>query len=222
MKTWYIYLITNNLNGKQYVGQRLFAGDPLTDTYFGSGFALKKAIKKYGKKNFKKEILQHSITTQADANIYEELLIKKHNTLSPSGYNLKSGSNQHCIFSVETRKKMSESLKGKPSGREGKHHTEESKLRMSEAQKGKKHSIETRAKLSESGKGKHHTEESKLKISEAKKLIGEKQKLETIKILQDALEFLKNNNFTVNKKNLIKISGLSRSTIYNYWNEINK
>ena len=48
--------------------------------------------------------------------------------------------------SEETKKKMSEANKGK-------HHTEETKKKMSEAMKGKKHSAESKKRMSESHKG---------------------------------------------------------------------
>ena len=53
--------------------------------------------------------------------------------------------------------------------KKGKHHSEESLNKMSEAKKGKHRSEETRKKLSEAHKGKHHSEESCKKMSEAKK-----------------------------------------------------
>ena len=60
----------------------------------------------------------------------------------------------------------------------GKHHTEETKKKLSEANKGKKFSEETRKKMREAHKGnsyllgKHHSEETKKKMRAAKK--GEK------------------------------------------------
>ena len=57
----------------------------------------------------------------------------------------------------------------------GKHHTEEAKRKVSEANKrnkywlGKHHTAETKKKLSEIHKGMHHSEESKKKMSEARK-----------------------------------------------------
>lgn len=57
----------------------------------------------------------------------------------------------------------------------GKHHTEETKKKLSEANKGKKMSEESKKKNSEAHKGnsyrlgKHHSEETKKKMGEAKK-----------------------------------------------------
>ena len=49
-----IYKTTNLINGKIYVGQDSFNNVE----YFGSGKIIKQAIEKYGKENFKKEILE--------------------------------------------------------------------------------------------------------------------------------------------------------------------
>ena len=70
-------------------------------------------------------------------------------------------------LSEETKKKLSEASKGK-------HHSEESKNKMSKACNGRKHSEETKKKLSEINRGKKHSEESKLKMSNNQpKMLGE-------------------------------------------------
>jgi len=84
-----------------------------------------------------------------------------------------------AVVSDDTRRKMSEALKGKPRSKEirrkiseshkGKTHSEESRRNMSESQKGKTFSEETKRKLSESQKGKNHSEETRRKMSEARK-----------------------------------------------------
>ena len=52
----YIYKTINLLNGKYYIGKH--SAIKLDDGYLGSGKYLRRAIRKYGKENFKKEILE--------------------------------------------------------------------------------------------------------------------------------------------------------------------
>lgn len=52
----YIYQITNNLNGKRYVGQTTARGEAL-EKYLGSGLNITAAVKKYGSSNFSKVLI---------------------------------------------------------------------------------------------------------------------------------------------------------------------
>ena len=77
-------------------------------------------------------------------------------------------------LSAETRKKMSEALKGEKCYIFGKHRSAETRKKMSEAKRGKnnpffgKHrSAETHQKMSEAHKGKHHSAETRQKMSES-------------------------------------------------------
>lgn len=79
-----IYKITNNLNGKHYIGKHQTQN--LNDGYMGSGKILKHAIKKYGIENFTKEIL-HVFETEDEMNAKEKELV----TLDEMSYNLCPG-----------------------------------------------------------------------------------------------------------------------------------
>ena len=85
--THYIYKITNTINGKGYVGKHSTAN--VNDNYFGSGVALKKAVVKYGRENFRKEILCYC-HSEEELNDMEMHKIFKHGTYG-GGYNLTKG-----------------------------------------------------------------------------------------------------------------------------------
>ena len=79
-----IYKITNIINKKYYIG--MHRTKKLEDNYFGSGNALKSAVKKYGKKNFTKEILFVFDNEQDMKKKEKELVIVSENT-----YNMTEG-----------------------------------------------------------------------------------------------------------------------------------
>lgn len=82
-----IYKTTNLLNGKIYIGK-----DIKNDkNYFGSGVALKESIKKYGKNNFKKEIICFCDNLK-ELNEKEKYYIKLYNSRDRKiGYNITEG-----------------------------------------------------------------------------------------------------------------------------------
>ena len=153
----YIYLITNTLNNKIYVGKH--STDNLDDGYMGSGKLIKKAIQKYGIENFTKEYLAFC-DTEEKLNWFEKFYIKKYKAREV-GYNLTDGGDGHLgfIMTEEIRTKisntksgtkvpkLSESLKGRTSPFKGCHHTEESKQKLR-----KPKTEETKQKLSEAQK----------------------------------------------------------------------
>lgn len=86
----YVYKTTNILNNKIYVGRRVSSASPEIDPYLGSGKQLLLAIKKYGRENFKKEVIkicdskEHS--AEIEASIVTEEFIKR-----PDTYNMHKG-----------------------------------------------------------------------------------------------------------------------------------
>lgn len=84
-----IYLTTNLINGKKYIGQHKISKS--YDYYLGSGKILKQAIEKYGRENFKKESLVFC-ETQEEANEKEKYYIKLFDAVNDDNfYNLAEG-----------------------------------------------------------------------------------------------------------------------------------
>lgn len=75
MERFYIvYVTTNNLNSKIYVGSH--ACTKLDDGYLGSGKVLRSAIRKYGRLNFSREVIA-VLNTLEDAREFEELVVQE-------------------------------------------------------------------------------------------------------------------------------------------------
>lgn len=127
-----IYLRTNLVNGKQYVGQtnnfvnREYDWKCLKAKYANNHIS--NARKKYGLDNWKVEILREC-KTQDELNKWEMYYIIKYNTKHPNGYNLTNGGNGIAGFkhSEESKKKMSENTKGEKHPQYGKHISKEAK-----------------------------------------------------------------------------------------------
>jgi group I intron endonuclease len=110
MKEHYVYITTNLITGKQYIGDHTITLNERCH-YIGSGKPyLKNAIKKYQRKNFFKEILEWFETRQ-EAFDAQERYINQFNTLFPNGYNLhpKGG---YTFLNGESLDKMKDAKKG--------------------------------------------------------------------------------------------------------------
>jgi group I intron endonuclease len=172
-KIYCVYVHINKVNGKFYIGQT--CKKPEYRWRKGEGYKgcayFYRAIQKYGWDNFEHIILLSNLTLE-DANYFETELIRKLDTTNPNkGYNIEFGGKNSSLSEI-TKQKLRKAMLGKHSGENhplyGKHHTEETKRKLSESHKGKHPSEETRKKIKESSKGKHLSEETKRKISKAK------------------------------------------------------
>ena len=177
----YVYLTTNLINNKIYIGQHKFSEKRLDEKYLGSGKILLQAIQKDGIENFKCEVLCFC-ESQDELNAKEIFYIKQYKSQERNiGYNIVDGGNHKSrkgakfVHKGTTLKLVAaEDIEyyleqGFELGRgaanpdvvakialanRGKKRSEETKQKLSAAQKGKKASYETRQKLSEAHKGK--------------------------------------------------------------------
>lgn len=68
-KFHFVYITTNLINQKQYVGDH--STDNVNDRYMGSGKYLKNALNEYDKENFKRDILQIVDTKEEAFNLQQ-------------------------------------------------------------------------------------------------------------------------------------------------------
>lgn len=182
-----IYKTTNLINGKFYIGQ----DSKNNPKYLGSGSLLKNAIKKYGKENFVKEILEECCSLE-ELSKREKYWIKETKS-QELGYNISDGGFQNdFVWSDEQRKRHSQYMKnefdsyskqflnkqksenkiGDKNPIWGKTASEETRRRMSEAHKknpvrywlGKNQSAESNEKRRQASLKFRHTEEYKESI----------------------------------------------------------
>jgi group I intron endonuclease len=96
-----IYKITNLVNNKIYIGQ----DSKNNPEYLGSGIIIKRAIKKYGKEFFNKDILEFCYSKE-ELDAKEKFWINKLNSIK-KGYNISAGGGGclGCKQSDETKEK---------------------------------------------------------------------------------------------------------------------
>ena len=139
MMNAHIYLVTNQLNRRRYVGQTTVCGNKK-----GHGLALRKAYIKYGKDNFDYEPICKNINNRQTLNFIESFWIKTLDCRSPNGYNIESGGS--------TKGEVADSTKQK----------------LRQINLGKKLSAETKAKMAAAATGKFPTEETRIKLKIAR------------------------------------------------------
>jgi len=177
-----VYQTKNLINGKIYIGTHITKNPE--DRYLGSGLHLQRALKKYGTENFEKKVLY--IFDNADDMFKKEADIVNEDFLKRTDvYNLKLGGEGGWDYINANG--LSPNIgfmdfSGQKNGMYGKHHSEETKLKISDSKKGKNsgpknhffgktHTEETRQKISSNligkTKGRPKSEEHKQKMRDA-------------------------------------------------------
>lgn len=191
-----VYLATNLVNGKRYVGKSVKSLQKRKMTHeasarAGSNQYFHKALRKYGSDAFEWRVLMVEDNSE-DLYVSEQICIRLMKTRGLFGYNLTDGGPGNLGYKVSevSKQKMRESKRrflDSPAGKErvrrhvvfmtGRVQSDEEKEKRVQSRKGYRHSLETRAKMSWSAlgrlgggmKGKHHSQEAKDKISRANK-----------------------------------------------------
>jgi group I intron endonuclease len=222
----YIYKITNNINGKIYIGQ---TNNPTRRWWQHTSSArrnkgnqlITKAMIKHGLDNFDFSVIC-TCCTQEDTDETEILLIKQYNSTDMSiGYNLAKGGSK-LVSTQEIRKKISVSLrefyKNNDNPNKGRKCSSESRANMSRAamgkpgtNKGKKFSEEWKQKISKSLTGKIITNEHRENLSKSHMgNIPPNRKL-TFEEAEKMREIYKNTN--ISQKELGRRYGMAQATI---------
>ena len=147
-----IYKVINLIDGKVYIGQtttdlEIRKNDHISKSKNKSTIYFHNAIRKHGIDSFEWEIIRICDNIN-ELNAYEQYYILYYDSMN-NGYNLTSGGLNYAIsektkdilrqfnlgktMSVSSRKKISEAKKGAKNPMYGKHHSEETKRKMSAA-----------------------------------------------------------------------------------------
>lgn len=180
-----VYRIINTINGKSYIGQTTrIMKERLKEHKNEPTGAVYPAFRKYGYDKFEIELLCECYNI-VDLNYCEDLIIRSYRDMGYILYNRTEGG-RNSIPTEETRRKISEKIRGDKHPWYGRHHTDETKQKiriintgrkatpemiqkMSISQTGRTHSDETKQKMSESHKGKIFTKEHLKHMSESQK-----------------------------------------------------
>lgn len=142
MEKYYVYKTTNKLNGRYYIGVHKSENIEL-DSYLGSGCILAKAITKYGKENFEREIL-FEFDTSAEAFNMEKKIVNEDFVNSDDTYNIAIGGHGGKTTEIGTKcpwnqitNRNPEKIRKTAEKHRGMKRSEEAKKNMSKAQTGK-------------------------------------------------------------------------------------
>jgi group I intron endonuclease len=165
-----IYLITNTVNGKPYVGQ----ARSLWERWNGHcksarsskkrdrDLPIHRALRKYGEDKFTLRIIERDVPTAKQLNKLETVWVFLMNSKAPNGYNLNDGGGCQRGWkpSKETRRKIGD-------GNRGKYVSPEVCQKISDAGKGRVHSETTKRKMSRSAKRRYRNHpEHRQRLSE--------------------------------------------------------
>ena len=102
------------VNGMAYVGQTTTTLKRRMNRHYETRCMMPIAIeiRKYGKENFKVEILYDNVQTKEELDALEIKAMKEHGTLIPNGYNIRVGGSR-APMAESTKKKLSKKLKGR-------------------------------------------------------------------------------------------------------------
>ena len=176
LRTHYIYLITNNLTGWNYVGKRSCRKyeKPENRTYMGSGYYLKIDQERLGKENFSKEVLAICYDVN-ELNILETQYIALYRSIGKAEYNIADGG-EGGNLGEEWLKRLHEATSTEEyhqklrEGQRRRWASEKARKECGEKSKRSWQDPEVRKRHIEGVKGRVFSEETKRKIGESNKI----------------------------------------------------
>jgi group I intron endonuclease len=176
----FIYITTNNINNKKYIGKCKYK--PGSKNYLGSGLHLKRAINKYGKENFSRDIID-TAKNENELNKKEKYWIDFYNAIhSDNFYNIAEGGHGGNTLAGKTEEELKQFGEIISNANKGRKWSDESKLNRSKERKGKftgkdhhmfgkKLSDEQKKKISNKVKGGKNPSAKKVYIYKGSELI---------------------------------------------------
>lgn len=161
-----IYKVTNKLSGRAYIGQTV---RPVAERWKRHLYAAERgskkaaihaAIRKYGAHSFTVEVLS-TCSDREQLDDAESYFIDLMQTLSPDGYNLRTGGHRYK-YTAEVREKMAAAKRGKPH-----RHSPEAIAKLRASHKGKVISQAQREKARANQLGKRLSAETRARIKAA-------------------------------------------------------
>jgi len=232
----FIYITTNLINGKKYIGLKTF--DKRWKYYLGSGIIFKKSLSLYGKENFKRNILTIAFSKE-ELDKLEIEFIKKYNAVENDNYynlqygghngkhskesKIKISKNHYNVNgqnnpmygkkqSLNTKQKISQANTGKLLGEKsplyGKKLSDERKKQIGAFHKGKIISEETKRKMSESTKGENSPWYGKHPSEETKRKISMARKIEIVQLSLKG-EYIKEWDSVMDAEKSLNITNIS-------------
>lgn len=160
----HIYLVTNTINNKQYVGQSVVGRNKV-----GHGLIITEAYKRYGRDSFLYDRIATGIDNRDTLNFLERLWIKVFDCRAPNGYNIEMGGSDKGEMAQSTKDKLRKAFLGRPMPEETKRKISASMRGENSPFYGRKHTPEAIAKIVAANIGKTViiTKEQKRKIGAA-------------------------------------------------------
>lgn len=199
MKKGLIYCIKNKINGQKYIGKTVNAkkrieqhfSDLKNNRHYNTH--LQNSFNKYGKNNFKVEIVEENIKNKL-LNKREKHWIKFYRTFEGEGYNMTNGGDgavsgkKHPLYGKhllkETKEKISKATLGIPTSKEVKN-------KISKSHIGLKHSRKTKEKISKATNGKNNGFYGKQHLNKSKKKMKKAKRNNSLISYEDVFDIIK-------------------------------